>query len=145
MGVLVAELGTECGESRSRPENRWRFKGVVSLEGVRRVRRISDSELWEHLDGRPGRLACFRLAARMTFDADLAARAAGVRWQNRGLKSIGGAVTTEPIPQRMRDLLAAVPCEPDPIADRRLLWQAGHFWLAAALAAAAGGIVWWAS
>jgi hypothetical protein len=108
------------------------------------VKRILSSAVAEYVDGGMSLPMRFGMAILIALDRDLAEQAASIRSQNFFLQSIGGSVLNEPIPGRMRALLADATLDADPSPERRLFWHFEQFWLAAALIVAAGCIGWWA-
>ena len=66
---------------------------------------VSEHELWEYVDGGLGPRSRRRIERLLETDAALAVTVAAMRRQNEALKSIGGEVMKETVPDRLRDVL----------------------------------------
>ena len=108
------------------------------------ARRVSDQLLYEYVDGGLPWLSRFRIAILLSVDQRLARRAASIRRQNNCLQEIAGSVLLEPIPDRMRRLLARAALDAEDWSSPGISWQAELGWLLFALVAMAGCVGLWA-
>lgn len=70
---------------------------------------ISDELIGDYLDGRLDPKQESRLRAAIEGDPRLAARVEAYRAQDQGLKQLADSVLSEPVPQRLREILAGSP------------------------------------
>ena len=108
------------------------------------LRRVSDQILCEYVDGGLPWFSRFRIAILILADQRLARRAASIRRQNRCLQNLSGSVLLEPIPERMKALLAQAALSAEEWPTPGISWQTELGWLLLALLAVAGCVSLWA-
>ena len=108
------------------------------------ARQVSDEMLCEYVDGGLPRPRRFRIAILLLVDQRLVRRAALIQRQNRNLQKISQSVLMEPIPERMRRLLARTALNAEEWPGPGISWQTELGWLFLALVAVAGCVGLWA-